>query len=61
MRWALRVVGLLVSLLGLLWIGQGLGYVGGSFMTGQSEWVRNGAIALLVGLVALYAGVRRAR
>ena len=58
MRWVLRVVGVILSLMGLLWIGQGLGYVGGSFMTGQAEWVRNGAIALLVGLVALYAGFR---
>jgi hypothetical protein len=58
-RWVLRVVGLLASLMGLLWIGQGLGYIGGSFMTGQAEWVRNGAIALLVGLAALYMGLRR--
>jgi hypothetical protein len=59
-RWGLRVVGLLASLIGLLWIGQGLGYVSGSFMTGQAEWVRNGAIALLAGLAALYVGSRRA-
>jgi hypothetical protein len=57
--WILRVVGLLASLMGLLWIGQGLGFVGGSFMTGQAEWVRNGAIALLAGLAALYVSVRR--
>ena len=59
MRWVLRVVGLLASLMGLLWVGQGLGYIGGSVMTGQAEWVRNGAIALLVGLAALYVGLRR--
>jgi hypothetical protein len=56
----MRVVGVLASLIGLLWIGQGLGYVGGSFMTGQPDWVRNGAIALLVGLAALYASSGRA-
>jgi hypothetical protein len=59
MRWVLRVVGLLVSLIGLVWIGQGLGYIAGSFMTGQGEWVRNGAVALLAGLAALYFSVRR--
>ena len=59
MRWGLRVVGLLAGLMGLLWIGQGLGYVGGSFMTGQAEWVRNGAIALLAGVAMLYLGLRR--
>jgi hypothetical protein len=58
-RWGLRVAGLLASLIGLLWIGQGLGYIGGSFMTGQAEWVRNGVIALLAGLAALYLGLRR--
>jgi hypothetical protein len=57
-RWLLRVVGLITSLVGLLWIGQGLGYIGGSFMTGQAEWVRNGAIALAAGLAALYGSVR---
>ena len=59
MRWVSRAVGLLATLIGLLWIGQGLGYVGGSFMTGQPEWVRNGAIALLAGLAILSAGLRR--
>jgi hypothetical protein len=55
----LRVVGLLASLVGLLWIGQGLGYVAGSFMTGQADWVRNGALTLLAGLAILYASLRR--
>jgi hypothetical protein len=59
MTWALRVVGLLATLLGLIWIGQGLGYIGGSFMTGQSTWVRNGAITALAGLAIIYLGLRR--
>jgi hypothetical protein len=54
-----RGVGLLATLLGLVWIGQGLGYIGGSFMTGQAEWVRNGLIALVVGLAGLFLGYRR--
>jgi hypothetical protein len=54
-----RGVGLLATLVGLVWIGQGLGYIGGSFMTGQSEWVRNGLITLVVGLAALVLGSRR--
>jgi hypothetical protein len=54
-----RGVGLLATLVGLVWIGQGLGYIGGSFMTSQPEWVRNGAITLLAGLALLYAGFRR--
>jgi hypothetical protein len=58
-RLVLRAIGVLASLMGLVWIGQGLGYIGGSFMTGQNEWVRNGAITLAAGLAILYAGSRR--
>jgi hypothetical protein len=50
MPWLYHIIGALLGLIGLLWIGQGLGYIGGSFMTGQPEWVRNGAVALLAGL-----------
>jgi len=59
MRWLSRGFGLLAALIGLVWIGQGLGYIGGSFMTGQSEWVRNGALTLVGGLILLAAGFRR--
>ena len=59
MKWFLPIAGVLASLMGLVWIGQGLGYIGGSMMTGQSDWVRNGAILLVVGLVILFFGVRR--
>ena len=59
MKWFLPIAGVLASLMGLVWIGQGLGYIGGSMMTGQSDWVRNGAILLVVGLVMLFFGVRR--
>ena len=61
MRLILGLVGALSGLVGMLWVGQGLGYIGGSFMTGQPEWVRNGAIALAAGLLLLYAGLRPRR
>jgi hypothetical protein len=35
---ALIVFAALLFLLGLVWMGQGLGYVKGSFMTGQMIW-----------------------
>jgi len=31
-------VAALLAAVGLLWIGQGMGLVAGSFMTGQSSW-----------------------
>jgi len=49
-RWVGPVVGVLLVLLGGLWTLQGVGVVGGSFMTGSRLW-------LVIGLVLLVAGV----
>ena len=53
------VVGALALLVGLLWIGQGLGYLPGSFMTGASEWFWIGLVVAVVGVVLLVRGLRR--
>lgn len=53
------VVGALALLVGLLWIGQGLGYVPGSFMTGAMRWFWIGLVVAVVGLVLVIAGLRR--
>ncbi len=53
------VVGALALLVGLLWIGQGLGYVPGSFMTGAMRWFWIGLAVAVVGLVLVLAGLRR--
>ena len=47
---AARIVGVLFVLLGGLWTLQGLGVVGGSFMTGSTTW-------LVIGLVVVAAGM----
>ena len=49
-RWVGPVVGVLLVLLGGLWTLQGVGLVGGSFMTGSRLW-------LVIGLVLVVAGV----
>jgi len=36
-------------LVGLIWIGQGLGFIPGSFMTGQQIWALIGAVLLIAG------------
>jgi hypothetical protein len=54
---ALFVLAAVMLLLGLAWIGQGLGFIKGSFMTGQMLWFWVG-LALVVGSGVL-AGVRR--
>lgn len=52
MRNAAAAIGALLALIGLVWIGQGLGYVKGSFMTGQIMWFWIG-LGCLIGGAAL--------
>jgi hypothetical protein len=47
------VVGVALCLVGAVWIGQGVGVIGGSFMTGQAVWAVFGAIAILAGVSLL--------
>jgi hypothetical protein len=58
MRAALAVLGVLLILIGLVWIGQGLGFVKGSFMTGAMLWAWIGAGTALAG-AALVSVVAR--
>lgn len=64
-RIALLVFGILATLNGLLWIGQGSGYFpypASSFMIAQTPWMVRGAILAVVGLAAIYVSRRmRAR
>ncbi|HEV3293476.1 MAG TPA: hypothetical protein VG123_31240, partial [Streptosporangiaceae bacterium] len=57
----LAVIGALVALTGLVWTLQGLGYIGGSFMTGATVWAIIGPVTALVGIVILAFGVRGRR
>jgi len=58
-RTVLTVVGVVAILVGLLWIGQGLNLIPGSFMTGDPKWFVIGAIVALVGILLVLAGRRR--
>ena len=57
----LVVIGLVAALAGLVWTLQGLGYVGGSFMSGATVWAVIGPIVALAGLVLITLGLRRRR
>lgn len=59
--WFRLTVGLLAVVLGTLWTVQGLGYVEGSAMTGQQIWAVIGPVLVLIGLVALWYGMRARR
>ncbi|PWJ91358.1 hypothetical protein C8D77_10352 [Mesorhizobium loti] len=53
MRLTKNLLALIVLAIGALWSLQGVGVVGGSFMSGQSQWLYIGIVAMLVGLVGL--------
>ncbi|OHV69558.1 hypothetical protein LCM4576_22880 [Mesorhizobium sp. LCM 4576] len=53
MRLTRFVLALIVLGLGALWSLQGLGLVGGSFMTGQTRWLYIGLLTMLVGVLGL--------
>jgi hypothetical protein len=59
--WALMIVGALLTLMGVVWALQGLGYVGGSPMTGVTMWAIIGPIVAVVGAGLVVAGIRRLR
>jgi hypothetical protein len=48
--WVRLIGGVLLVLLGLLWIGQGVDLIEGSGMSGQGRWAAIGALVVLGGL-----------
>jgi hypothetical protein len=63
-RVSLIVLGALLALIGLVWIGQGSGYFpypASSFMIDQRPWMLRGALVAVVGLVVIFAARRFAR
>ncbi|MHB8588942.1 MAG: hypothetical protein ACYDA0_08835 [Candidatus Dormibacteraceae bacterium] len=58
MRAALVVVGVLIALMGLVFAGQGLGYIPGSFMSNDIHWFWIGGAMVVVGLALGAAGLR---
>jgi len=61
MNWVRAAAGIVLCLLGAVWIGQGLGYISGSFMTGQPAYAVLGAVAAIIGLALLAWAARRRR
>lgn len=57
------IVGVIAVAMGLLWAGQGLGYVHwpakGNFMLDQREWAVKGALLALLGVIAIWWSRRR--
>jgi hypothetical protein len=53
------LVGGALIVTGGVWIGQGLGYIPGSFMTGDPFWAVAGAVFVLGGAAILALELRR--
>jgi len=60
-RVALIIVGIIATLTGAVWAGQGLNLIPGSVMTGDRTWLYVGLILVVIGIILLVVGLRRAR
>ena len=52
------VIAILMLLTGGVWIGQGLGYIKGSFMTGDMKWFWIGVVLVVASLALAAFAVR---
>ena len=59
LRTGLIVVGAALVGVGTVWFLQGMSVLPGSFMTGQTRWAVNGALAAAGGALVLIANWRR--
>jgi len=57
----LTAVGVVLTVVGVIWALQGFSVIGGSFMSGDSVWAVIGPVVAVAGLVITGIGVRRAR
>jgi uncharacterized membrane protein HdeD (DUF308 family) len=55
----LNIVGVVLMLLGTIWVLQGINVLPGSFMSGQSRWAVRGAILVFAGIAMLVRANRK--
>ncbi len=59
-RWFLLVAaGMLIAVVGVVFTLQGVGVIGGSFMSGSNLWAVAGPVIALIGLAMAAVGLRR--
>lgn len=59
MKWALTIVGVVLILMGGVWILQGLNVLPIGFMAGQMQYALLGAILVVIGIGLLVFSLRR--
>jgi uncharacterized membrane protein HdeD (DUF308 family) len=58
---ARRIIGIVLVVIGGVWIAQGSGALHGSFMTGEALWTVIGVICVLFGIALLIGAARDAK
>ena len=58
-RTVMIVIGVIALLIGIVFGGQGLGFIPGSIMTGDRFWFYVGLVLAFVGVVLLLVALRR--
>ena len=61
MRSLRLIIGIVLIIVGGVWILQGAGWLKGSFMTGQSRWLIIGIVCAVLGLGLLLTTLRPTR
>ncbi len=61
MKWILTIIGVLLVLVGIVWILQGFNVLLGSFMSGQILYAVLGFVVAAIGIAAIVFGNRRGR
>ena len=53
------ILGVVLCAVGVVWLGQGIGLIHGSFMTGEALWGVIGGVLLVLGVALLGSAWRR--
>ena len=61
MRWVFIILGIIVILVGLVWLLQGTNVLAGSQMSGHRRWIVIGAGLDVIGIVLIIIGSRMRR
>ena len=59
MRIVRRIIGALLTIAGGVWFLQGINFIPGSFMTGQTKWAIYGAVTTIAGLLLMFGRTTR--
>ena len=59
LHWVMLALGILLDLMGTIWLLQGVNILPGSFMTGQPFWAGAGIVLIIAGMSLVVLAMRR--